>query len=256
MEIAVPDTSNLSCDSVYKNYHSVITTVDSLDVKACTECSPFLIQMESMCSNDLCCIVNPQIGVNISEDIVCYWKQANGCVTLTGRQSNNENFVNASQNVSCFIFNSSLSNITGAEEMAVLLFDTQENDSYSTDSSSSENYWHLAAKHNIDLSPCDSNASASCVCEAFSDSPYHCFWNPNSRLSGEYCPRCEPLCRSVDHSINFAQLIVGLCLFTPGFPMSRVVLTVIVSDCIGDASQVSYTLLKVAQQCVRIRTIA
>ena len=99
------------------------------------------------------------------------------------------------------------------------------------------NYECLAGDNNIDIGDCDSNAS--CICEAFSGSPYHCFWNPNSRITGKYCARCPQLCRSVDHTLNFIQLIVGVSLITAAYPVERLTLTLILSDAMGTAPQVN-----------------
>ena len=88
------------------------------------------------------------------------------------------------------------------------------------------------------LDLCEMNAS--CVCEALSGPPYHCFWNPNSRLTGEYCPRCNPLCRSVDYSLTFEQFLVGLMFLVLSFPMGRTTLTLVVSDGLGNAPQVCF----------------
>ena len=101
---------------------------------------------------------------------------------------------------------------------------------------SSQTYNHLLNTDRTDLDSCDSNTS--CICESFSGPPYNCFWNPNSRITGEYCPRCEPLCRSSDHSLNFIQFAVGVSLITLAFPVGRATLTLITSDAMGHTSQV------------------
>ena len=88
------------------------------------------------------------------------------------------------------------------------------------------------------LDYCEMNAS--CVCEALSGPPWHCFWNPNSRLTGEYCPRCNPLCRSVDNSLTFGQFLVGFMFLVLGFQIGRTTLTLVVSDAMGNAPQVRF----------------
>jgi len=83
------------------------------------------------------------------------------------------------------------------------------------------------------------SSNASCeVCRMQSGEPYHCFWNPDARISREFCPDCEPFCRSELHTVNFVQFMIGVCLFSFSFPMMRITSTVIVSDCLGSASQV------------------
>ena len=81
--------------------------------------------------------------------------------------------------------------------------------------------------------------NASCeACRMHSGEPYHCFWNPDARISHEFCSDCEPFCRSELHTVNFIQFLIGVCLFSFSFPMMRITSTVIVSDCLGSASQV------------------
>ena len=78
-----------------------------------------------------------------------------------------------------------------------------------------------------------------CVCDVINNvTDYQCFWNPLSRVTGQYCERCRRVCLSEAHSLNFAQFIVGTLVFAPGYPMGRIALTVLASDGLGAASQV------------------
>ena len=101
----------------------------------------------------------------------------------------------------------------------------------------------LTERENIDLVPCPANSSvvgSSCVCEQFSSVPgYNCFWNPISRVTGQYCGRCREVCLSSTYSINFAQFCTGIALFVFGGASMRVTTTVIASDNLGQAKQVS-----------------
>ena len=40
-----------------------------------------------------------------------------------------------------------------------------------------------------------------------------CHWIPNSPVTGKHCSDCQPICRSTQHTLNFAQFIVGIALF-------------------------------------------
>jgi len=82
------------------------------------------------------------------------------------------------------------------------------------------------------LTPCE-------LCRIHSGDPYQCFFNPDARISQKYCADCRPFCRSKFHTLNFAQFLIGVCLFSLGFPMMRIPLTIILSDSLGSASQVS-----------------
>ena len=57
-------------------------------------------------------------------------------------------------------------------------------------------------------------------CEAQSGSSHHCFWNPQSRISGECCTTCQDACLSEQTSLNFYQFNVGVFLVAVG---SRIV---------------------------------
>ncbi len=82
------------------------------------------------------------------------------------------------------------------------------------------------------------NDSSQCFCEGSRDD-YNCFWNPSSRINGKYCERCRPVCLSEDHTLYFAQLIIGVLFLAPAYPMGRMSLTILASDGLGEASQVS-----------------
>ena len=47
------------------------------------------------------------------------------------------------------------------------------------------------------------------------------------------------MCRSESTSINFVQLLIGLILYSPAFPINRITLTIIVSDGMGKEGQVN-----------------
>ena len=76
------------------------------------------------------------------------------------------------------------------------------------------------------------------LCEQSSDE-YQCFWNPSSRITGQYCEMCRPVCLSKEYSLPFLQLIIGVVFVAPGYPLGRIGLTLLVSDGLGKASQVS-----------------
>ena len=57
-----------------------------------------------------------------------------------------------------------------------------------------------------------------------------CHWNPLSLVTGKLCEECYPVCRSVQKSLNFIQLLIGIMLFTTAVPMSSVTLFLIASE--------------------------
>jgi len=102
------------------------------------------------------------------------------------------------------------------------------------------------ADNSSELLPCE-------VCRMHSGSPYQCFWNPDGRISQEYCSDCREVCRSELHTLNFAQFLIGICLFGYSFPMLRITMTIIFSDALGSASQVKYEAKFVRIKCDQIK---
>ena len=101
---------------------------------------------------------------------------------------------------------------------------------------SNESYELVAS---IDSSDCDYNSPERCLCEQFGNaSDYECFWNPVSRITGEYCERCRPVCLSKTHTLSFVQLFVGMVLLSFCLTPGRSLVTVIASDIAGNRSQV------------------
>ena len=119
----------------------------------------------------------------------------------------------------------------------------------------------LAEKYGVNLKPCFHNYSQNttnqsiCVCQAFSSvQEYRCFWNQYSRITGEFCERCPATCLSETHSLNFVQLIIGLLLYAPGFPIGRLIITLICSDIIGRAPQVGASVVVASMHILMIIT--
>ena len=67
-------------------------------------------------------------------------------------------------------------------------------------------------------------------CMAQSSVENTCHWNPLSQVTGRLCEECYPVCRSVQKSLNFIQLLIGIMLFTTAVPMSSVTLFLIASE--------------------------
>ena len=76
-------------------------------------------------------------------------------------------------------------------------------------------------------------------CEALSSSSHQCFWNPKSRITGEFCNTCLPTCLSKQTTINFYQFSAGMLLISLATPLEYVVVSAITSDVTATDSQVS-----------------
>ena len=74
------------------------------------------------------------------------------------------------------------------------------------------------------------NSSESYFCEQYGNSSYNCFWNPVSRITGDYCERCRQVCLSSEYSLNFIQLVVGMILLIICMSNARLLVTTIASD--------------------------
>ena len=76
-------------------------------------------------------------------------------------------------------------------------------------------------------------------CEALSTSSHQCFWNPKSRVTGQFCNTCLPTCLSKQTAINFYQFSAGILLIALATPLEYVVVSAITSDMTATDSQVS-----------------
>ena len=79
-------------------------------------------------------------------------------------------------------------------------------------------------------------------CEALSSSNHQCFWNPHSRITGEYCNTCHASCHSEQKSSNFYQFSAGVLLVTLASSFEFVFISAIAS---------AYTAVE-CQVCVHI----
>ena len=59
-------------------------------------------------------------------------------------------------------------------------------------------------------------------CEALSSSGHQCFWNPQSRITGDFCNTCHKSCQSEQKSMNFYQFVIGVLLISLASPLGFV----------------------------------
>ena len=67
-------------------------------------------------------------------------------------------------------------------------------------------------------------------CEAQSTSSHQCFWNPQSRVTGEYCSTCLSTCLSHQASLNFYQFNGGVFLTAMGSILGFIFIRALNSD--------------------------
>jgi hypothetical protein len=97
---------------------------------------------------------------------------------------------------------------------------------------------------NFTLMTTNCTNNEECMCELYGSlSNNDCFWNPKSRITGEYCDRCRPACLSKRHSLCLPQLIIGISLIAIFIIMHRNVLIAIISDLTAHTDQGSNAML-------------
>ena len=77
-------------------------------------------------------------------------------------------------------------------------------------------------------------------CEAQSSSSHQCFWNPKSRITGEFCNTCQTVCLSELTSINFYQFTAGVLLVSLATPLGFVFISATTSDFTPLHTQVTF----------------
>ena len=75
-------------------------------------------------------------------------------------------------------------------------------------------------------------------CEARSSSSHKCFFNSQSRITGEFCNTCRPTCLSKQASINFYQFTAGILLLSTAAPLGFVFTSAIASEITSIETQV------------------
>ena len=66
-------------------------------------------------------------------------------------------------------------------------------------------------------------------CEALSSSSHQCFWNPKSRITGEFCNTCHKTCYSEQKSLNFYQFSLGMSLIALSGILCTVFVPIVIS---------------------------
>lgn len=75
-------------------------------------------------------------------------------------------------------------------------------------------------------------------CEAQSFSGHDCYWNPVSQVTGKLCKDCDPVCRSVQKSLNFVQFALGVTLLTSTIPVATIVTSLVTTQFLPQELQV------------------
>ena len=77
-------------------------------------------------------------------------------------------------------------------------------------------------------------------CIAQSTSSDRCFWNPQSRVTGDFCNSCVSSCLSEQRSLNFFQFIIGALLVASSASLGFVFISAVTSEITSIESQVYF----------------
>ena len=98
-------------------------------------------------------------------------------------------------------------------------------DSYSFDACAT-NFEEL--NHNPFLNFSANEISDFCINASTSEDT--CYWNPQSRITGKYCSDCTQRCSSIQKSLYFSQLCIGLMLTIFVLQITPLFVNIIASD--------------------------
>ena len=65
-----------------------------------------------------------------------------------------------------------------------------------------------------------------------------CHWIPDSLVTHKTCRDCQPICRSLSHTMSFIQFVAGSIWFMLTYPVAEVALPVVISDSVQKDYQV------------------
>ena len=66
-----------------------------------------------------------------------------------------------------------------------------------------------------------------------------CHWIPYSLITHEHCNDCQPICRSIDHTLNFFQFTGGISLFIATLPIMYTATMMLLSNSVTKNLQVA-----------------
>ena len=81
-------------------------------------------------------------------------------------------------------------------------------------------------------------------CENANITRHHCYWVPNSSITKKRCGDCQPICRSHQRSLTFAQYCIGTALITMSIDIGWVPIAALLSDRLDRENQVNLLCAK------------
>ena len=98
---------------------------------------------------------------------------------------------------------------------------------------------HAVHSQALDVLELDVYTIAMNVCESAVVPHHQCYWVPNSRVTKHHCGDCQPICRSIERSLNFVQFVLGASLLMVAIPIAWVPIAALISDRVPRSAQVS-----------------
>lgn len=200
-------------------------------------------------------VCSPVEAANVSLFMDCYWPSQEVSMLLVLQENS---IITSEIDTDCFNIDDCMLTLNMSHHEPIDTFELFCSKDFSFEENGSNCSEQDALLNGIDLSLCydTSSLDSQCVCESFNSMPdYQCFWNPNSRITNDYCEQCPRVCLSTNHSLNFAQIAIGLLLIGFGYILSRFTYTLIVSDCFGDKSQVR-TILNASVKPLIVKSLS
>lgn len=65
-----------------------------------------------------------------------------------------------------------------------------------------------------------------------------CYWSPQSIITGKRCEDCQPICRSISHSLTFVQFLLGSALLLVSIPVAWIPVAALISNRVPTTAQV------------------
>ena len=66
----------------------------------------------------------------------------------------------------------------------------------------------------------------------------HCHWIPNSLVTHDHCSDCQPICRSTQHTLNFAQFTTGIMFLHSTLALMNAGIFLLLSESVSKRFQV------------------
>jgi hypothetical protein len=116
-------------------------------------------------------------------------------------------------------------------------FNSSITDSMLNDSYSGSYVGDFLINETSDTEVTNTSSSYLEACIAQSSSSDRCFWNPQSRVTGDFCNSCAPACLSEQKSLDIVQFSIGALLIASSASLGFVFISAVTSEITSVESQ-------------------